>query len=262
MESRVMADDDEDVISTSESDNDASSGSTEGSGAPGQDSPGEDGEPEASVSTEQSDAPPDDGEPQQTTGAEPPSVSRGSQRFQRLNDDNRALKDELARLRQERQEEQRRQWARDQAVTEQQERERLALMTDSERADYRISKMERQWSAQAAQDRAQIHFLMDKNSFDAKATVHPIYKKYAPEVERRFQEQLAKGQPVEREVIFRYLLGDRSLEMALKSGGQARAARKRVENEGVRPSNSKGDSATSRGRQGDTPESRLKGVLI
>jgi hypothetical protein len=116
--------------------------------------------------------------------------------------------------------------------------------------------------ARSNYDRAQLHFVLDKNAFEAKATVHPIYAKYKDEVEKRFQEQLAKGQPVEREVIFKFMLGERSLEGALKAPRQARQAQRRVENERVAASSGRSDQASQRGRAGDTAESRLKDVLI
>ena len=104
--------------------------------------------------------------------------------------------------------------------------------------------------------------LMDKTAYDAKATINPVYAKFKDEVENRFQEQVRRGQPVEREIILKVLLGERALEGAGKSGPARRQASRRVESQRVAPGSGRGDAPSNRGRAGDTAESRLKGVII
>jgi hypothetical protein len=234
---------------------------TESTSAPGQDAGGRDASPE--LPAEQPDDREVDGQPQPTGAGEPAAQSRGGARFQRLNDENIRLRDRLAQVERETAEARRAQWANNAAVNEQQERERLALMTDSERADYRINKMERDLAARSNADRMQLQLMMDKRDFDTLARLHPIYAKHRDEVEARFNEQLARGQPVERQIIFENLIGRRAIEQAVNGVKQARQGRQRVAAQRVEPASGRGDTASQRTtRARSTVEERLKDVFI
>lgn len=248
-----------------EDDDDVIVAGTEGEGTEGQD-PGE-GDQEGDLPADQPVAEEDDGsggEPAEKVAAEEPAKpSRGQARFQKLANDAKAARERAEKAEREIEELRRAQWQRDQQITEQQERERLALMTPDERADYRITQMERRNAEQLRAHQLQTAMHMDKAAFDAKATVHPIYARYKDEVEARFQDQLRKGAPVEREIILKNLLGERALDGALNGAGKAKAAgRKRIEAQKVAPGSSKGDAQSQRGKAGDTAEKRLQGVFI
>lgn len=236
---------------------------TEGEGTEGADDAG--GDEEASLSAEHPESASDEGAAEkggEVAEGEKPQRTRGQNRFQTLSNENKQLKERLDRQERERQEERRQQWQQNQARTEAEERERLALMTPDERADYRISQMERRTNETLRQSQLQTNIHLDRNAYEAKAAVNPVYARYRDEVEAKFQEHLARGAPVEREVILKYLLGEKALNGAGKSRDAARRGRARVERERVPPAGGKGDASSQRGRVGSTAEERLKDVLI
>src|SRR5262249_47273703 len=99
--------------------------------------------------------------------------------------------------------------------------------------------------------------------YDAKASVHPVYARHKDEVERQYNQFMAQGRFIPRETILKQMLGDRALASAGKLTSQARKqGQKKIEAQTTRPSSSKGDAASTRGKAGDTPEKRLAGVEI
>lgn len=232
---------------------------TEGEGAAGQDAPA--GDEDSEVPAEQPDGEEDDGEQEVVDGAAA-KPSRGEQRNQRLANERNAERERANRLEQELIEARRERAQRQEQQTEAQQREMLALMTPDERASWQIQQMERRQQQERQQDRVQIAAMMDKSAFDAKATINPIYRKYQSEIEEQFQRQLAQGRPVEREILLQNHLGKLALEQAGKSGPARRQAKARVDSQRIPAGSGKGDTSSNRGKAGDTPESRLKGVFI
>ena len=119
----------------------------------------------------------------------------------------------------------------------------------------------RQLEGRLQQSEMRMLMQMDKANYDTQAASNPVYRRMASEVERVFQEQVRKGQPVERQVILENLIGKQALNGAANSGTQRRAARKRVEQERVAPSSNR-SSTTVQSRKVSTAEERLKDVLI
>lgn len=251
-----MADgDDEEVLGDDE---DRELGA-EGEAAVGEDESGRDDESE--VSAQQPDAEADEGAPPSRGPAKPEAQSRGSTRFQRLANENREYRDRLDRLEREREQERRQYLQQQQQLTEQQERERLALMTPEERADYRITQHERRTAEVLRQTQINTAVHMDKAAYEAKAVNNPVYRRMQEAVEARFAEQMRIGQPTDRETILKYLLGEQAINGAASGGGAARRqARRRVEQQAVKPSAGKSSATTS--RKVSTAEERLKDVLI
>lgn len=232
----------------------------EGEGAEGQDDSGQpEGGAAADLSAEQPDLEADDGE-QEVEVAAP---TRGQGRIQRLANEAKTAREERDAAKREAEELRRQQWQQQNARSEQEERERLALMTPDERADYRISQTERKFEQRFREQQVQSAATMDKVAYDAKATINPVYAQFKDEVEQRFQDQLRKGQPVERELILKLVLGERALSGARTGTSAARKrAQPRVESQRVASGSGRSDSASQRGRSGETPESRLKDVYI
>jgi len=235
---------------------------TEGEGAEGQDSAGRDDE--GDVSTERSDAGADAGASPSPGAREPEGQSRGGQRFQRLSDEVKRAREDADRARRELEDFRRQQWQQNQAQTEQEERSRMALMTPEERTEYRFTQHQRNTDRQLYQMQMQSAAMMDKATFDAMAVNNPVYRKYAAQVHERFEDQMRKGQPVDRVTILKHLLGELALDGAAAAPAR-RQARRRVEAQNVRPSSPKGDTERPGGRR--TPgmseaESRLKDALI
>ena len=233
-------------------------------GTEGQDTPGSDpgaGDDEGEVSAEHTDEEADDGE-QEVDPAPPQRGGRAESRIQRLANEAKAAREEAAAARREAEEARR-------AAAQRQEREsqevyqaRRALMTPEERTADDMAQLRREFAQQRQQDQMTTAALMDKTAYDAKATINPVYAKFKDEVEDRFQDLARRGQPVEREILLKVLLGERALEGAGKSGPARRQASRRVESQRVAPGSGRGDAPSNRGRAGDTAESRLKGVII
>jgi hypothetical protein len=245
-----MAGEDEEIDAQGD-DEDQQHGS-EGDGDQG----AEDGEAsEADLSTEHADDAEDGGQSQVAPR------SRGEQRIQRLANEAREAKEKAERAERRLQElESRNQFGQNQQ-TEQQERERLALMTPEERAEYRISRHEQTTQARIAQSEFRTADLVDRASFDAKAALNKVYSRYAPEVEKRLQELRREGQNIPREQLLRWIIGNKALESA---GAPAKpsAGKQRVAAQRATPTNSKGDTASSRGKQATSAEARLKDQII
>jgi hypothetical protein len=253
-----MVDGEEDDVQVETDDEDREPGS-EGEGTEGQDAAGRD--EGSDLSAQRTGDEDDEGEPPARAPAQHETQQRGT-RFQRLANENREYKERLERLERDRENE-RLQWQRQQQqINEAQERDRLALMTPEERADYRISQQRNEMRQEMQQLRLQTAMQTDKASFDAKVTVNPVYRRMQAAVEEMFQEQVRKGQPTDRETILYHLLGKQAANGASNLKPR-RDARRRVENERVRPSSGKGDTArrSSEGRA-STVEQRLKDVLI
>lgn len=205
----------------------------------------------------------DNGEPEDEVDVQPERPSRGETRFQRLANEAKAAREEAAEARREAQELRRAQAQQNYQLTEQQERERLALMTPEERAEYRITKFERESHVREQQREFRSQNAIDKATYDTKATLNPVYKRYQEEVEERFDKLLREGKATEREVILKFILGERALNGAAGSSKKAKASgERRIEAQRVSGGNAKGDTRSQRGKTGDTPENRLKDVFI
>lgn len=231
---------------------------TESEGAGGQDADTEG--TGAEVPAEQSDQQENDGE--QEVAAQPEKgATRGENRIQRLANERAAEKARADRLEQELNETRRQTWQAQQTRTREEHEARRALMTPEERMQDDMAAMRRQFDAERQQDRINTASLMDKTAYDAKATINPVYAKYQDEVETRFQELAKRGQPVEREILLKVLLGERALAGAANPKPR-KAAESRVASQRVSAGSGKGDTPTARAKAGDTAESRLKDVFI
>ena len=103
----------------------------------------------------------------------------------------------------------------------------------------------------------------DKTTYQGILREAPHLKKYDAEVERIRLEQVAKGVFVPREVILDLAIGRVARAAAMKAGAKPRQqAQQRVAAQQARPAGARGDSATVRGKQGDSPEKRLENVPI
>jgi len=225
---------------------------------------GGDGQEDPELSADDADDPTDDGEPEGQEVDEPVErPTRGSARFQRLANETKEARERAERAEREVQELRRAQLARDHVLSEREEAERLALMTPEERANHRITKFEREALQREQQREFRLQNEVDRAKFEAKATLNPVYAKYQDEVEERFQSLASKGQATEREVILKFILGERALSGAAASTRKAQVAgKKRVEAQRVSNGSAKGDTKSQRGKTGSTPEERLKGVFI
>jgi hypothetical protein len=255
----VMADDDEVV-----SDDVAQDDGPEGEGAEGQDSGA--GDDDGEVSAERTDAPSgeDDGPSHiRAEGDGEKPLSRGGNRFQRLSNDNAALREELAAARREREADRQARQAQEQNWTQQQWQERWNAMPPEEKIEAAWQQGQQQINNLQQQFGTQLQLMKDQTAYEAKATVNPVYARHKDEVEEQYQSYSQRGMHIPRETILKQMLGEKALASASRSTSTARRqGQKKIEAQTTRPTSNKGDAASSRGKQGDTAEKRLAGVEI
>jgi hypothetical protein len=91
----------------------------------------------------------------------------------------------------------------------------------------------------------------------------PHLKKYDSEVERVRLEQQSQGRFVPREVLLDLAIGRAARAAAVKAGAKPKAqGQARVAAQQSRTARAGGDTATQRGKQGDSVEKRLENVPI
>jgi len=180
-------------------------------------------------------------------GEEPPArqPSRGDRQFGDLRRQARERAEENARLTRELAE-MRNQMAelrRPVGETEQQRRERFALMSPEERAEEIVNTSLRAHDARTQQLQAQLLDQADRSSFSARCAANPLLNKLSAEVERRHAELTANGQVVNREVVAKFLIG----EKVLAQQGKAKpGAQQRRQQQTTRPARPQGDAGGAR----------------
>ena len=103
----------------------------------------------------------------------------------------------------------------------------------------------------------------DKLTYNAILREAPHLKKYDVEVEKVRTEQQARGIFVPREVLLDLAIGRAARAAAVKAAPKAKAVgAAKVAAPQSRPAAARGDSATQRGKQGDSAEKRLENVPI
>jgi hypothetical protein len=256
-----MEDGDEEIVDGVETDPANPPSSPESQEPSGQDAPA--GDDDSEVSAQQPDDTEDDGEPQPRTerGAEAAPQSRGAGRIQRLANEAKEARERADKATRELEEFKRTQWTQQRQQNEALERERRALMTPQEQTAYDLAQLQQRQTAFENNVLLRTEMATDKINFDANCRTDPFYRRYQDAVNQRFDEQVAKGRPVDRETLLRQIVGDEAVNSA-RNNAHRRAANGRVNAQKVKPSNSKGDQAAARSKTGSTAEERLKGVLI
>jgi hypothetical protein len=103
----------------------------------------------------------------------------------------------------------------------------------------------------------------DRGHYDSILRDSPTLRKYHQDVEKLRLEAASKGQFIPREALLDIVIGRVARQAATKAGSKPqRQAREQVQRNQSRPAGSRSDTATQRGRQGSTPESRLDGLPI
>ena len=207
-----------------------------------------------------------EGEVDEAEPPEPPkAATRGAQRIAALAERTKAAEERAERVERQLAELTR---TRNEQLTEQQETERLALMTPEERSDYKLDKARREFDFKLGQAQFVAQDQADKVAFSSKVATNPVFAKYESEVERRLAD-LRMGNPqkgippqnIPRIEMLKWVIGDRALAQAATPKGKKQAAA-RVAAQVVAPAGAKGNVAAQRGRQQDTPAKRLEGVLL
>ena len=172
--------------------------------------------------------------------------SRGSNRLQRLANDNRVLRDRINDF--ERRLTQPTAPAVPQEESDEAFNARVVLLPPDERMEARQARSDRRTQGFLRQMQFQTQEATDKAGFDAKAAVDPRYQRWSGEVERKRNELIQQGQIVPREVVLKFLIGERVL--ANQGSKEVRRAKNqgaaRVRSQVTRPTDSRGDVAGTR----------------
>ena len=103
----------------------------------------------------------------------------------------------------------------------------------------------------------------DKTTYSGILRDAPHLKKYDAEVEKIRLEQQARGVFVPRQVLLELAVGRAAMAAATKTGAKAKVtAQAKVAAQQSKPAAARGDTATQRGKQGDSAEKRLENVPI
>jgi len=140
---------------------------------------------------------------------------------------------------------------------------RRALMDPMEVMREDLKESEQRTAALLHQQALQQQEASDRLQYNSILRDSPHLKRYDAEVEKIRLEQVARGQFVPREVLLDLAIGRAARAAAVKAAPKARKeGQRQVANQQVRPAGTRGDTATARGKQGDSPESRLLNVPI
>ena len=195
--------------------------------------------------------------------APPRRPNRAQQRIQTLTTTAREAKDKADRLERELAEfrAQQRQQTQPQGESPEARAARRALIDPTEvlREDLRESETRtRQMLQQAQLENAE---RSDQAEYASIVAARPALKKFEAEVERIRLEQKANGNFVPRKVLLELAVGRAALAQA-GNNKPRQQAQQRIERQQGRPAPARGDTATARGRQGDSLEKRLEDVPI
>jgi len=192
--------------------------------------------------------------------------SRAQSRIQTLTRTTAEAKERADRLDREIQElraeqRQRAQVAQQESPTE--KAARRALMSDVEIMREDMQESEKRTAALLQRHAVETQETNDKLSYNSILRDAPHLKKYDGEVEKIRQEQQARGVFVPREVLLDLAIGRAARAAATKSATKAqKQGQQRIAAQQSRQVSARGDTATVRGKQGDSPEKRLENVPI
>lgn len=141
---------------------------------------------------------------------------------------------------------------------------RRALMSDTELMREDLKESEARTAKLLQQVQQSQMESSDRNHYEAILRDSPSLRKYHADVEKLRSEAAAKGNFIPREALLDIVIGRAARTAATRQAQKPAGKRqnREVERNQSRQANSRSDTATSRGRQGSTPESRLDGVPI
>lgn len=218
--------------------------------------PTDDNEPDAPDATDELDEDPEheeiDAQPQRPT-------SRAENRFQKLSATAREANERASRLERELQELKTAQQRRE---AQQQERQptadEMALWSEDQRTDWKLSQAQKTWQTQFNQIQWNTYESGDKAAFAALCASDPIAKKYATEVEDRLADLRSKGQNVDRERLLTFIVGEKVRQNRGKAKErQTNEGQRRIQRQQAPAPNGRGDTPSQRGRLSPAEE-RLK----
>lgn len=229
----------------------------QGSGGQGHEVAGQDGEDATEHLGEEQEAGRDE-DVDDDAGFEEPA-SRGQNRFQRLSNENSELRRRLSDLERRPASQVQPQGPREESDAE--FTARIQLLPSEERMEARMDRSARRNEQLIRQTQYQTQDMADKAAYDAKAATDQRYSRYASAVETKRNELLQQGQLVARDVLLKYLIGERVLgNVGQKEIKKQRAAgQDRIERQRTRPTGSgRSDVQTTQRRGGSEAEQRRR----
>jgi hypothetical protein len=199
---------------------------------------------------------------------EPPArrPNRAQSRIQSLTQTAREAKERAERVERELQELRADQRRRDQQTQGEKPEERAArraLMDPMEVMREDLKESEQRTQRLLQQQMLESRESNDKLAYQTVMRDAPHLKKYDAEVEKVRKENQDNGSFVPREVILDYVIGRAARAAATRQAPKAKKdGQRRIEAQQSKPAGARGDTATARGKQGDSPESRLLNVPI
>jgi hypothetical protein len=141
--------------------------------------------------------------------------------------------------------------------------ERLSLMTPDEKIEFLLNEQKADFNMRLQQIALQQEISKDERQFNRLLADRPEFKKYADQVEKRFDDFVRKGNPQSRESLLKQILGD----LVLTKGAAAlKAAKARgeenVRRQQTRPSNARSNVSSNTGTRDPAAaaEARLRAM--
>jgi hypothetical protein len=234
-----------------------------------EDPPADDVDPEAPEGDDQGDDHDDAIAAQRRGGdGEDPPPRRG-----RANDRIRSLSEDLRRERESNADNRRRldELAQRVAAGPQQPREtadqrnqRRALMSSEERMNEDLQGALHTMGTRLNETTFLVQDQADKSSFEAKAAVNPLYKRWAPKVEEQLAKLRSNGTNVAREAVLHYVVGQAAVASynSKQNGSRRAGGARRVARQTTKPGDTRSDTQAPRRGSQRSLEDRLDGVTL
>jgi hypothetical protein len=195
---------------------------------------------------------------------DPPQLTRGENRHQRLANENERLRRELEETRRAPRQDATQQPPAQRRETQQEFEARIALLPPDERMEQRHIRWEQtqeeryaQQQQQTAAQQIQQAVERDRASYELEAKTDQRMARFADRVEQEFQKRLRQGQPVARKDLFYWLVGQQVAGVNGKGlQRQRQAAQQRVDRQTVRPARAGSD--VQPGRRGQLTEAQAR----
>lgn len=224
------------------------------------------GDPDEFEDEEVLDDPDNEEEPELEAEPEPRQRTRGQQRIERLANDNRGLREEVAASQARLAALEARLVQPQQPTIDQQrdEEARLALMSPEERMNHRLERTIADNNRQTQAVLGSVQDQADATAFRALLKDKPHYAKLSDTVEKRAKELRQKGTPLPREAVLMFLVGEQAVK-SQERPRQREQSQQRLAQQETRPSSGRGDVRGDRRSTGSTQtalEKRLSNVRL
>lgn len=145
------------------------------------------------------------------------------------------------------------------AAAQQQEQELLASMTETERLSYMLNRQAQTFKTEIDKLRFEQADSADQVKFDALCARNPTAAKLRDEVEKKLADLRKTGSTAPRETVLKFVLGERALERAGKTGTkQRKRAEGAVAAQRTRPASPRSDATAEDRRALSEAEARRK----